>query len=65
MKFILTLVISAEGSRLGNRRYDQLKDMMLFYDSSYDEKKTWSYGCNCHALGDRLVLFRLHFYAKH
>merc|ERR1719411_1607657 len=62
------LVISASGSRLSNRvrranedrvgedddrRYFQLADMMSHYNPSFDERKYWTYGCNCLILGDR------------
>ena len=64
----LALVISASGSRLSNRvrranedrvgedddrRYFQLTDMMEHYNSDFDERKYWAYGCNCLILGDR------------
>jgi hypothetical protein len=35
------------------KRYYQLTDMMTHYDSGFDEKKMWSYGCHCMFLGDR------------
>ena len=62
MKFILTLTITLSTGRAGRvntRRYEaQLKGMMQFYDSGYDEMRTWSYGGNCHASLDdeRLTL---------
>jgi hypothetical protein len=35
------------------RRYSQLVDMMGHYNSDFDERKYWAYGCNCLILGDR------------
>lgn len=35
------------------RRYSQLVDMMTTYNPDFDERKYWSYGCNCLILGDR------------
>ena len=37
----------------GDRRYFQLTDMMSHYNSDFDERKYWAYGCNCLILGDR------------
>jgi len=37
----------------GDRRYSQLVDMMANYNSDFDERKYWAYGCNCLILGDR------------
>lgn len=37
----------------GDRRYFQLTDMMNHYNPSFDERKYWTYGCNCLILGDR------------
>ena len=36
-----------------DRRYFQLKEFMKHYNREFDEKKYWTYGCNCHVLGDR------------
>lgn len=36
-----------------DRRYFQLVDMMENYNSDFDERKYWAYGCNCLILGDR------------
>jgi len=36
-----------------DRRYFQLTDMMSFYNPDFDERKYWTYGCNCLILGDR------------
>ena len=33
------------------RRYSQLVDMMSTYNTEFDEKKYWTYGCNCLILG--------------
>ena len=35
------------------RRYFQLTEMMENYNSEFDERKYWAYGCNCLILGDR------------
>lgn len=35
------------------RRYNQLVDMMEHYNSEFDERKYWTYGCQCLILGDR------------
>ena len=35
------------------RRYAQLSDMMENYNAEFDERKYWTYGCNCLILGDR------------
>ena len=37
----------------GEKRYFQLTDMMQHYNSEFDERKYWAYGCNCLILGDR------------
>jgi len=37
----------------GEKRYAQLYDMMLSQNSQFDERKYWTYGCNCLMLGDR------------
>jgi len=37
----------------GNRRYSQLMDMMSHFNPDFDERKYWTYGCNCLILGDR------------
>lgn len=36
-----------------DRRYFQLIEFMKFYNIEFDERKYWTYGCNCHVLGDR------------
>ena len=35
------------------RRYNQLTDMMEHYNPNFDERRYWTYGCNCLILGDR------------
>jgi len=35
------------------RRYFQLTRMMEFFNDEFDERKYWTYGCNCLILGDR------------
>lgn len=35
------------------RRYDQLTEMMHHHNRDFDERKYWTYGCNCLILGDR------------
>lgn len=35
------------------RRYSQLMDMMNNFNPDFDERKYWTYGCNCLILGDR------------
>ena len=35
----------------GEKRYFQLTDMMEHYNSQFDERKYWAYGCNCLILG--------------
>ena len=37
------------------RRYNQLTDMMSFYNPDFDERKYWTYGCNCLILGQFLI----------
>lgn len=36
-----------------DRRYNQLTDMMKFENPDFDERKYWTYGCNCLIIGDR------------
>ena len=38
-----------------DRRYFQLTDMMSFYNPDFDERKYWTYGCNCLILGKFLI----------
>ena len=33
------------------RRYSQLMDMMEHYNPTFDERKFYTYGCNCLILG--------------
>ncbi|CAG5113740.1 Oidioi.mRNA.OKI2018_I69.chr2.g7830.t1.cds [Oikopleura dioica] len=44
-----------ESERVDNsvRRYFQLTTMMEHVNPEFDEKKYWTYGCNCLVLGDR------------
>jgi hypothetical protein len=42
-----------DDERDGSRRYAQLTDMMKHYNNDFDERKYWTYGCNCLVLGDR------------
>jgi len=37
----------------GEKRYAQLADMMHYFNNDFDERKYWTYGCNCLMLGDR------------
>lgn len=37
----------------GERRYKQLTKMMAFFNQDFDERKYWTYGCQCLILGDR------------
>lgn len=34
------------------RRYNQLTDMMNHYNADFDERKYWTYGCQCLILGN-------------
>ena len=34
-----------------DRRYSQLTDMMVHQNAEFDERKYWTYGCNCLVLG--------------
>ena len=36
-----------------DRRYAQLVNAMSHYNPAFDQLKYWTYGCNCHVLGDR------------
>jgi hypothetical protein len=55
----LILATATEGARIARqapgdeKRYSQLVDMMGHYNSEFDERKYWAYGCNCLILGDR------------
>ena len=44
---------SDENRVTSQKRYFQLTDMMENYNDNFDERKYWSYGCNCLILGDR------------
>lgn len=35
------------------KRYSQLIGLMEHYNSNFDERQYWTYGCNCLMLGDR------------
>merc|ERR1711953_906825 len=35
------------------RRYKQLTAQMQYYNADFDERKYWTYGCQCLILGDR------------
>ena len=53
---VLDIVLALEQAPLGRatgRRYSQLTKMMRFYNDDFDERKYWTYGCNCLMLGDR------------
>ena len=39
----------------GEKRYNQLVDMMTHYNPDFDERKYWAYGCNCLNVGDRAM----------
>ena len=53
--FTLTSAFELENAlgRATGRRYSQLTKMMRFYNDQFDERKYWTYGCNCLMLGDR------------
>ena len=60
MKVLVALASAAVAQRGGGenrvqsqKRYFQLTDMMENYNSNFDERKYWAYGCNCLILGDR------------
>lgn len=40
-------------SELNPRRYNDLLAIVTHYESDFDERKYWAYGCNCLILGDR------------
>jgi len=42
-----------EAQGIDLRRYKDLKLLALHYMPDFDERKYWSYGCNCLILGDR------------
>ena len=39
--------------RLTEKRYQQLTTQMNFYNTNFDARRFWAYGCNCLILGDR------------
>jgi len=60
MKASIVLLSSLEASRIARqtfqgpdvtRRYFQLTEMMKHHNMDFDERKYWSYGCNCLILG--------------
>ena len=53
--FTLAKAVELESAlgRATGRRYSQLTKMMRFYNDEFDERKYWTYGCNCLMLGDR------------
>lgn len=62
MKLTVAVILAVEANKSGrvarqvadsDRRYSQLVDMMGHYNSDFDERKYWAYGCNCLILGDR------------
>ena len=60
MKYGALLLAAVQGNVLqnagiaeGSKRYNQLVSMMENFNPSFDEKKYWSYGCNCLVIGDR------------
>ena len=59
MKLTTALIAAATAHKVArqaddsDRRYFQLKNMMVYYNNDFDERKYWTYGCNCHFLGDR------------
>merc|ERR1712025_1181954 len=62
MKASIVLAETLEASRIARqtfqgadvtRRYFQLTEMMKHHNMDFDERKYWSYGCNCLILGDR------------
>ena len=59
----LALVANVESGRVArvqrdtDRRYFQLTDMMENYNPTFDERKYWTYGCNCLILGESFSEF--------
>jgi hypothetical protein len=60
MKLAIIFAASVQSNRIArqtgidqDRRYSQLTDMMEHYNPDFDERKYWTYGCNCLILGDR------------
>ena len=41
-----------------DRRYSQLTDMMVHQNAEFDERKYWTYGCNCLVLGKNLKIIQ-------
>ena len=50
---VLAIEQSPPIGRVTGRRYSQLTKMMRFHNADFDERKYWTYGCNCLMLGDR------------
>lgn len=50
---LLNRAIRQAGPLDSERRYSQLTEMMGHYNSNFDERKYWTYGCQCLILGDR------------
>ena len=68
MKPSIVLLSSLEASRIARqafqgpdvtRRYFQLTEMMKHHNIDFDERKYWSYGCNCLILG--IIRFNLFY----
>ena len=58
MKLAIIFAASVQSNRVArqtgidqDRRYSQLTDMMEHYNPDFDERKYWTYGCNCLILG--------------
>ena len=49
--------VSRDVEEKGEKRYKQLAEMMGHYNSDFDEKKYWAYGCHCFKLGKYLTPF--------
>merc|ERR1712226_1449900 len=50
---VVSRVARDEPERTDEKRYFQLVDMMSHYNPDFDERRYWTYGCNCLILGDR------------
>ena len=62
MKLSLLTAVSAftteqrairEAEEKDAKRYSQLEDMMIHYNSDFEAEKFWTYGCHCLMLSDR------------
>ena len=49
---LLNRAVRQSGPMDQERRYSQLTDMMNFYNADFDERKYWTYGCQCLILGN-------------